>query len=87
MRYLWSHLHKAIDTILVGCSEVVLDGFYNIGFNILCFLEGDRGPVDELAFAVLGKSRGGCSGFGSTFLHFGGKLGNSSGEVCQHMMI
>ena len=86
-RYPCSHLRQITGTSFVGGSEVILDSFDNVGLDILLLFEGDGWAIDELAVTVLGDSRGGCSGLGGALLDFGGKLSNSSGQVCQHVMI
>ena len=59
-------------TLLVGCTEVVLDGFDDVWLDVLCFFEGDGRSGGELAILVIGKSLWGRSKGG--FLNLRGEF-------------
>ena len=83
-RYLWWHLSGGGGTVFVGGPEVVLDCFDDIGLDILFFLEGDGGSVDELSIAVLGDG-GGARRLHLGILNFGREQGHSPENVRQHI--
>lgn len=64
-----------------------MDGLDDVGLNVLLLLESEGRSVDELPLSVLGDSRRGGAGLGAALLHLGGELSDSSGQVCQHVMI
>ena len=43
------------DTVFISGPEIVLNGFDNIGFDILLLLEDELSSVDQLAVLVVGK--------------------------------
>ena len=43
------------DTVFISGSEIVLNSFDNIGFDILLLLEDELSSVDQLAVLVVGK--------------------------------
>ena len=61
-----------------------MDCFDDIGLDILFFLEGDGGSVDELSIAVLGDG-GGARRLHLGILNFGREQGHSPENVRQHI--
>ena len=58
---------NTISTVLVSCSEIVLDGFDNVCFDVLFLLQLDLSSVDQLTVLVVCEiwcSTSGRSGFG-----------------------
>ena len=69
--FTWWHLNIIRnDTIFVGGSEIVLDGFDDVGFDVLFLFEYELCSVDELAVFVISEVGCGawcCTGFGDLF--------------------
>lgn len=77
-------LREVISTIFIGGSEVVLNGFDYIGFDVLCFFEGDGCAVDELSLSIGSEAGSRVGYFNVAFLHFGSEEGHSFHEISQH---
>ena len=61
--------------MFIGGSEVVLDCFDHVGFDVFLLLEGDGGTVDQLSVLVVGETRGARGLAGGL-----GDLGGEAGE-------